>query len=75
MHNSRQMDRQGNRPIARNHKSEVWSLRPSSQAKREPKAEAGSRSRFFYSFGGTYSFGLADPSPKKNISICFTITS
>ena len=25
--------------------------------------------------GGTYSFGFSDPSPKKNISICFTITS
>src|ERR1700728_641217 len=28
-----------------------------------------------YSFGATYSFGLADPSPKKNMSSCFTITS
>ncbi len=28
-----------------------------------------------YSFGATYSFGFADPSPKKNISNCFTMTS
>src|ERR1700730_10625963 len=25
--------------------------------------------------GGTYSFGLADPSPKKNCSSCLTMTS
>jgi hypothetical protein len=31
--------------------------------------------QFLQSFGGTYSFGFADPSPKKNASICFTITS
>jgi hypothetical protein len=35
-----------------------------------PEAE----SRLYFA-GGTYSFGLADPSPKKNISICFTMTS
>src|SRR5579864_6234394 len=29
----------------------------------------------FYCAGGTYSFGFADPSPKKNCSNCFTITS
>ena len=37
----------------------------------DPKPD--SRSRTY--FGGTYSFGFADPSPKKNISSCFTIAS
>jgi hypothetical protein len=29
----------------------------------------------FHFAGGTYSFGLADPSPKKNCSNCLTMTS
>jgi hypothetical protein len=29
----------------------------------------------YFDAGGTYSLGNADPSPKKNISNCFTITS
>jgi hypothetical protein len=40
-----------------------------------PMQPRRSRQRPIYSFGATYSFGLADPSPKKNISICFTMTS
>lgn len=28
-----------------------------------------------FAAGGTYSFGTADPSPKKNWSICLTMTS
>src|SRR5271157_799322 len=29
----------------------------------------------YFSAGGTYSLGLAEPSPKKNISNCLTMTS
>jgi hypothetical protein len=39
------------------------------------KKEVGLYPEGFYEDGGTYSFGLAEPSPKKNASICFTITS
>jgi hypothetical protein len=43
---------------------------------RKPKARSlKSELRRTYSFGATYSFGFADPSPKKNCSICFTMTS
>jgi len=46
-----------------------WCLK--SAVRLNPKP--GARSLVY--FGGTYSFGFADPSPKKNISSCFTITS
>lgn len=51
-------------------KSEV--LDRSSQ---QPSQSLKSELRRSYSFGATYSFGFADPSPKKNCSICFTMTS
>jgi hypothetical protein len=33
------------------------------------------RNELYFGVGGTYSFGNAEPSPKKNCSICLTITS
>ena len=58
------------KPRAESLKSEAESLKPEAESR---KPEAGSP--FLYSFGATYSFGFADPSPKKNCSNCFTITS
>lgn len=40
-----------------------------------PKLPDYEITKWDYCAGGTYSFGLADPSPKKNISSCFTMTS
>jgi hypothetical protein len=40
-----------------------------------PRAPVSASNGAPYFAGGTYSLGTAEPSPKKNMSICFTMTS